>query len=228
MERRRTSAGDTGRREPNDDTDYLDITTTFEGVGHLDGRLGPLAVKTLIDRLDAMEPPDPRDGPHPPRTQAQRRAAALMRLIHGDTPPATTIDIVIDHDTFAGRPPADPRDGRCELLGHGPIAPSLVRTAACDAAIGRVVMRGKSEILDLGRRTRVVSPAQRRAVIVRDQTCTEEGCDVPADQCDIHHIVPWQHGGPTTLDNLKAQCPRHHTLTHQKMDTEARLRRQRE
>ena len=112
------------------------------------------AIKTLIDRLDTMEPPDPRDGPHPPRHQAQRRAAALMRLVHGDTPPTTTIDIVIDHDTFAGRPPADPRDGRCELIGHGPIAPSLVRTAACDAAIGRVVMRGKSEILDLGRRTR--------------------------------------------------------------------------
>ena len=222
-------ADDQAITEPKaDDTDYLDVTTTFNGVGHLDGRLSPTAVKALIDRLDAMEPPDPHDGPRAPRTLSQRRAAALMRLVHGDAPPSTTIDIVIDWETFAGRPPADPTKGRCELLGHGPIAPSTVRTLACDAAIGRVVMRGRSEILDLGRRSRVISPALRRAVILRDRTCTEDGCTVPADRCDIHHIVPWQHGGPTTLDNLKAQCPRHHTLTHQKMDTEARLHRQRE
>jgi len=210
---------------PGDDTDYLDITTTFEGIGHLDGRLSATAVKTLIDRLDAMEPPDPKDGPRAPRSQAQRRAAALMRLVHGDTPPTTTIDIVIDHETFAGRPPADPTQGCCDLLGQGPISPLVVRTLACDAAIGRVVMNGNSEILDLGRRTRVVSPALRRAVILRDRTCTEEGCDVPAHRCDIHHVIPWQHHGPTTLENLKAKCPTHHLKTHQRMEADIRQHR---
>ena len=218
-------ADDTATDEPTvDDTDYLDVSTTFAGVGHLDGRLDPVAVKTLMDRLDALEPPDPADGPRPPRTLAQRRAAALMRLVHGEAPPDTTIDIVIDSETFAGRPPGDPTKGCCDLLGQGPISPVVVRTLACDAAIGRIVMRGHSEILDLGHRTRVVSPALRRAVILRDRTCTDDGCDVPAHQCDIHHEVPWQHHGPTTLENLKAKCRVHHTALHRRAEAEIRRR----
>jgi len=204
--------------------DYLDVTTTFAGIGHLEGRLGATAVKALIDRLDAMEPPDPSDGPRPARTQAQRRAAALMRLVHGEQPPTTTIDIVIDHETFAGRPPADPTAGCCEIVGQGPVSPLLVRTLACDAAIGRVVMKGGSEILDLGHRTRVVSPALRRAVVLRDKTCTEDGCDVPAHRCDIHHEIPWQHHGPTTPENLKAKCRVHHTMVHRRMEAGIRIR----
>ncbi|MBM3660946.1 MAG: DUF222 domain-containing protein, partial [Actinobacteria bacterium] len=98
----------------------------------------------------------------------------------------------------------------------------LVRTLACDAAIGRVVMNGRSEILDLGHQTRVVSPALRRAVILRDKTCTEEGCEVPAHRCDIHHVIPWQHHGPTTLENLRAKCRTHHIKTHQRMETDIR------
>lgn len=195
------------------------------GIGHLDGRLDPVSVKTLMDRLDTMEPPDPKDGPRAPRTISQRRAAALMRLVHGDAPPATTIDIVIDHETFAGRPPGDPTTGCCHLIGQGPISPLVVRTLACDAAIGRVVMRGHTEILDLGHRTRVVSPALRRAVILRDRTCTEDGCDVPAHKCDIHHEIPWQHHGPTTLENLKAKCRAHHITVHRRMEAEIRTRR---
>jgi len=211
-----------------DDTDYLDVTTTFEGVGHLDGRLGPAEVKALVDRLDAMEPPDPTDRDTPPRSLAQRRAAALMRLVHGDTPPDTTIDILIDHHTFAGRPPADPTQGCCELLGLGPIPPLLARTLACDAAIGRIVMRGDSEVLDLGRRTRLITPALRRSLTIRDRTCVEPGCDIPAHWCDAHHVVPWQHHGPTSLDNLELRCRTHHLAAHRRHEHDITLNRRRE
>jgi hypothetical protein len=213
---------------PGDDTNYLDITTTFEGVGHLDGRLDPVAVKTLMDRLDALEPPDPTDGPRPPRTVAQRRAAALMRLVHGEQPPATTIDILVDHQTFAGRPPADPTAGCCELVGHGPITPMLARTLACDAAIGRIVMRGDSEVLDLGRRTRLITPALRRSLAARDRTCVEPGCDIPAHWCDAHHIIPWHAHGPTTLDNLERRCRRHHLTAHRRLEADIAAIRRRE
>ena len=219
-------ADDAAADEPKgDDTDYLDITTTFEGIGHLDGRLDPTATKALIDRLDAMEPPDPTDGPRSPRTLAQRRADALMRLVPGDQPPTPTIDILLDSETFAGRPPADPTNGCCELIGYGPITPVLARTLACDAAIGRIVMRGDSEVLDLGRRTRLITPALRRSLTVRDRTCVEPGCDIPAHWCDAHHIVPWQAHGPTTLDNLELRCRRHHLATHRHTEREIRQRR---
>jgi len=204
------------------DLDYLDITTTFRGVGHLDGRFDAIATKTLTDRLDALEPPDGI------RTLSQRRAAALLRLVSGEKPPVTTIDLIADHETFVGRPPTDPTKGCCDLVGGGPVSPTLVRTLACDAAIGRIVMRGESEVLDVGRRTRLITPALRRSLVVRDGACVEPGCDIPAHWCDAHHIVPWQQHGPTALDNLELRCRRHHLAQHGRLEHEARAQRRRE
>ena len=95
---------------------------------------------------------------------------------------------------------------------------------ACDAAIGRILMRGKSEVLDVGRRTRLVTPAQRRALGVRDRGCVEPGCTAPGTWCDGHHIVHWTAHGPTDLANLELRCRRHHLLQHQR-DLETRRRR---
>jgi hypothetical protein len=67
--------------EPEPERDYLDIATTFGGVGHLDGRFDPTATRTITQCLDALEPPDGV------RTLSQRRAAALLRLVTGDRAP---------------------------------------------------------------------------------------------------------------------------------------------
>ena len=75
-------------------------------------------------------------------------------------------------------------------------------------------MRGKSEVLDLGRRTRLITPAQRRALRIRDRTCVEPGCNLPGSYCDGHHIVHWIQHGNTDLDNLEFRCRRHHVLQH--------------
>ena len=203
---------------------YLDINRTFSSVGHLDGSLDPVSTKALIDVLDAMEPPDPVEGPTPPRTLAQRRAAALIRLVTGDTPPPVTIDVIIDADALAGRSPSELMNHCCELAGSGPISPALAQTLACDAAIGRILMRGSSEVIDLGRRTRLVTPAQRRALGIRDGGCVEPGCTAPAHWCDGHHILHWTAHGPTNMTNLELRCRRHHLLQHQR-DLEAQLRR---
>ncbi|HZP29770.1 MAG TPA: HNH endonuclease signature motif containing protein [Acidimicrobiia bacterium] len=72
-------------------------------------------------------------------------------------------------------------------------------------------MRGDSELLDLGRRSRLIT----RALIRRDRHCSFPGCDRQPRYCDAHHLVPWQHGGPTDLDNLVLLCRRHHTLCHE-------------
>ena len=76
-------------------------------------------------------------------------------------------------------------------------------------------MRGKSEILDLGRRVRVPTPAQRRALVARDGGCAVHGCDAPADWCDAHHETHWIHGGGTDIDNLHLLCKRHHIACHE-------------
>jgi len=206
---------------------YLDIVSTFEGVGHLDGRLDAVSTATLVRVLDRMEPPDGFDGIAAPRTRAQRRADALVRLASGERPPPINLDITVDIDTLAGRPSPDLEHGCCEIAGSGPVSPAVAAMLACDAAIGRVMMRGRSEVLDVGRQTRMLNRAQRRALGIRDGGCVEPGCTAPAEWCDAHHIVHWTAHGPTNLANLELRCRRHHILQHQR-DLQAALARRQE
>ncbi len=68
--------------------------------------------------------------------------------------------------------------------------------------------------LDLGRAKRLFTPAQRKALLIRDQTCRAEGCDTPGTWCDAHHLNPWHTGGTTDLDNAVLLCPHHHHRIH--------------
>jgi len=70
--------------------------------------------------------------------------------------------------------------------------------------------------LDLGRTTRLASPAQLLALWHRDRGCTQPGCSVPPTWCHAHHIIHWCDGGPTDLGNLALLCPRHHTMVHER------------
>lgn len=95
------------------------------------------------------------------------------------------------------------------------ITAAQARRLACQAGIIPAVLGGRSRVLDLGRRRRLHTPAQRIAMALRDGNgCTAEGCDRPAGWCHAHHDVPWTDGGPTDLDNGRLLCSRHHTLVH--------------
>lgn len=117
--------------------------------------------------------------------------------------------MTVDVNVLAGR-----AGGRCELAVTGPILPEAARRIACDAGVSRIITRGASEILDVGRRTRVVRPVLRRALELRDGGCTHPGCDRPPQWCDAHHIVDWADGGETSLANLRLLCRRHHRMEH--------------
>jgi HNH endonuclease len=69
--------------------------------------------------------------------------------------------------------------------------------------------------LEVGRATRVVSPAQRTALAVRDGSCVFPGCDRPLAWGDAHHLRHWLHGGPTDLANLALLCRAHHRAVHE-------------
>jgi hypothetical protein len=117
---------------------------------------------------------------------------------------------------FAPRSAEELAAMRCELGTGSVIPPQSARRLACDATVARVLMRGASEVLDLGRRTRVVSAPQRRALVHRDGGCVFPGCDRPDPWCDAHHLVHWTRGGPTDLDNLVLLCRRHHVAVHER------------
>jgi hypothetical protein len=91
-------------------------------------------------------------------------------------------------------------------------APAHDACAACDASRVKVTHAPDGSILDVGRRTRIVPPALRRALEVRDGGCTHPLCTNRI--CDAHHVVPWQDGGATSLENLVLLCRRHHRAVH--------------
>ena len=101
------------------------------------------------------------------------------------------------------------------LLDTGdPVTADQARKLACEAGIIPMVLGGKPEVLDLGRRRRLYDRSQRIAIRHRDQHCTSHGCDWPAAMCHVHHNTPWSRGGNTNIADGRLLCPRHHTYAH--------------
>lgn len=88
------------------------------------------------------------------------------------------------------------------------------RRLACEAGIIPAVLGTTSQPLDLGRKARLFSKAQRIALGLRDGGCTAQGCETSASGCHAHHTDPWSRRGLTDLDNGRLLCPRHHRLAH--------------
>ena len=104
--------------------------------------------------------------------------------------------------------------GRCELE-HGPaLAAETARRLACDASLVAIVENGRGEPLDLGRKTRTIPPAIRRALNARDRGCRFPGCAFKR-YVDGHHVKHWAHGGETKLGNLVTLCRFHHRRVHE-------------
>jgi hypothetical protein len=103
---------------------------------------------------------------------------------------------------------------RCEL-DHGPaLAAETARRISCDAATVEIEEDADGNVLDIGRRSRVIPPALRRALESRDRGCRFPGC-THHRFVDGHHMRHWADGGATALDNLVLLCRRHHRLVHE-------------
>jgi hypothetical protein len=193
----------------------LSLSKTTGGMRRVDGWLTATAGESLETLLDAfMVPPSPDD----PRTARQRRHDALEdlcrdQLDYGDTPQVggekPHLIVLTDLDALAGI------GGSCHETQTGDLVDvETIRMLACDCSISRIILGPDSEILDAGRKTRVWTIAQRRAIIARDRHCQAESCDRDYRYCDIHHIEHWADGGTTTIDNGTLLCRFHHTTEH--------------
>ena len=101
-----------------------------------------------------------------------------------------------------------------EQAGGLHIGKEAARRVACDAGI--VVLRhaADGQVLDVGRRTRTVPSALRRALLSRDRgQCQFPGCE--SRHCDAHHVEHWADGGETRLQNLVLACRFHHRALHE-------------
>lgn len=105
-------------------------------------------------------------------------------------------------------------DVACHLSDGPAVAREVARRFACDASVVAMVQGAQGEVLDVGRKTRVVSPALRRALEHRDGGCRFPGC-LNRRFVDAHHVEHWADGGATKLGNLMLLCRRHHGLVHE-------------
>ncbi len=201
------------------DPSRLHSSKTFGGRGRLDGDLAPedhnlleTALEPLISELVNSTPEDQLP------SRSILRAMALTELIrrhlasdqspsdHGNRP---QVAVIVPWDTLRGA------DDQPAELGDGTlISAADARRLACDAQVCRLLTGPNSEILDLGRSRRSVSPAQWRALVIRDRHCRFPGCRRPASWCDAHHTLSWTELGHTDLGDLCLLCRHHHTLIH--------------
>jgi Domain of unknown function (DUF222)/HNH endonuclease len=89
------------------------------------------------------------------------------------------------------------------------------RLRAAMALLPPVLGGAPTQPLEVGRTTRVIQPAQRNALTVRDGGCVFPDCERPLAWCEAHHLRHWLHGGPTDLANLALLCRVHHRAVHE-------------
>ena len=193
---------------------YVRAYTDEDGMVVLQARLDPEAGAALLKALAAAADKlhDAGAGSREsgePVTAEQRHADALGLVaesaLAGGLDPGTRGDryqVVLHVDAEALQAEGD--SGTAALEDGRRVSAETSRRLACDAAL--VVMRHGSDgkVLDVGRRTRTVSPALRRALAHRDGGCRFPGCGLKL--CDAHHVRHWADGGKTKLSNLLQLC----------------------
>ncbi|HEX2894788.1 MAG TPA: DUF222 domain-containing protein [Marmoricola sp.] len=207
------------------ETTSLSLTPCGDGTTRLQGRLPDAAAHRLATYLDAFTSPRASasralDTGHPDARGplSRRRGEAFCALLehldpkqlpaHGGD--ATTVIVTMTLDQL-----------RAELAAAGVISSDDLRITAgearrlaCTAGIVPAVLGGRSEILNLGRQSRLFSAAQRKALRLRDRHCRAEGCHVPAAWCEAHHLKPWAQGGRTDVKDGVLLCAFHHHRAH--------------
>lgn len=222
--------------DPRDQHAYFNASALMDGMGRLDGVLGPVGFEAFeealhrienelfnddwaeaVQRAGAAATPDDLS-----RTPAQRRAAALVEMAHrAMTAPANgkrSLPLVVIHtdpDTFnrelarvlGVEPPTPLGTARlCELDSGTAIRPSEMIRLALHGTVRRLVYTSKSHVLDYGTGVRLYRGALRQAIIHASRTCDEPECDVRASRCEIDHRQPAAVGGPTSAANGHPLC----------------------
>jgi hypothetical protein len=188
--------------------------------GRLPAEVGALLIKALQAAEDAIPPKDVSAETRLDErlTTQARRVEALGRIAesfiaHGPAELSggdrQQIIVHVDAQTLK-----HDHEGRCELE-HGPaLAAETARRLACDTSLITIIENEQGEPLNVGRKTRTIPPAIRRALNSRDRGCRFPGCTFTR-YVDGHHIKHWAHGGETKLSNLVMLCRFHHRQVHE-------------
>jgi hypothetical protein len=127
---------------------------------------------------------------------------------------ADRYQVVVHVDAATLAQDIPPTRACCELEDGPTLAVDTARRIACDSAVVRLVESAHGEPLDVGRKTRTIHPALKRALKARDGGCRFPGCD-RTRFTEGHHVEHWANGGETRLSNLVTLCGFHHRLLHE-------------
>jgi hypothetical protein len=196
--------------------------------GRLPAEIGALFVKAIDAASEDISTPNvpagtcvvnqPSGDPDDRPSRSARRADACGALAQAFLKHGAGVlnggerhQIVVHVDAHALR---DSTAGQCEIE-EGPSLPAeTVRRFACDCSVVMMLENGQGETLDVGRKTRSISPALRRALNARDRGCRFPGC-THTRYVDAHHVRHWAHGGETKPSNLVTLCAFHHRKVHE-------------
>jgi hypothetical protein len=154
-----------------------------------------------------------------PEPISQKRADELARVVEGflagvknDQSGGDRYMVNIHTDIETLKQNGTGAESEIEDRGHVPAETS--RRMACDCSIVHWHEDKQGEPLNIGRKTRSIPPAIRRALKRRDHGCRFPGCTCNRF-VDAHHIQHWADGGETSMDNLVLLCRTHHRLVHE-------------
>ena len=169
---------------------------------------------------EAVREPEEAAVPLARPTAARRRLDALLWVLKRGLINAQRTDLVDESRYLVmlhvreGQAMATD-DGKVDLGNGLAVTPRTLRRLGCGGLVQAMLHGVDGRPLDLGDRVRLATRNQRLALEAMYPTCEIPGCDVPFAWCEVHHLVPWEHGGPTDIANLRPRCPFHHHLVHE-------------
>jgi hypothetical protein len=189
---------------------YTDHGRRFGLQADLPAAQGAVVAKAL-ERVAESVPVMP--GEEDPFHADARRADALVavcsaRIARDSDPDRATVVIHAPLQTLISG------NGGCEVEGGPVIHPETARRLLCAGRIQTVVEDERGNPVRLGRVTREPPAWMLRQLRYRDRECTFPGCGARRFT-QAHHILWWDRGGTTDLDNLLLVCSFHHKLVHE-------------
>ncbi len=181
-----------------DDRRWVSARATDDGMVSIQMRLLPDEAACVMRALELVaEGGSLVDG-------AVALAEAALAGSQGQSAVRPPVEVVVHVD-------ATTLEGRTEA-GDG-LSAETSRRLLCDAGVVPLVEDAAGQTIDVGRKTRTIPAALRRALDARDHGCRFPGCSYR--RCDAHHVKHWIDGGETSLSNALKVCRRHHRFLHE-------------
>jgi hypothetical protein len=195
---------------------WVRVLPCTDGMVRLEARMHPDEAALVLKALDAAVEEDSAEAP--PAEKRKSRPDGLIRVadafLAGQRPDGRPggerhqLIVCVREDPLA------PGGVSAEAEGAGLVTPVTLNRLACDASVTRVAVDDQATPRDVGRKTRTIPPAIRRALTARDGGCRFPGC-TNRRWVDAHHISHFVDGGETSRDNLILLCTAHHRLVHE-------------